>query len=51
MEDVTIAEEVGVFFLLDDSVNTDRSNVYYIDNFDGEGFSRVIDILDSHNLL
>jgi HAD superfamily hydrolase (TIGR01484 family) len=51
MEDATIAEEVGVFFLLDESVKTDRSNVYYIDNHDGEGFSRVIDILDSQNLL
>ena len=51
MEDVTIAEEVAIFFLLDKSVSTDRENVIYIPNEDGEGFSRIIDLLRNENFI
>lgn len=51
MEDVSIAEEVGVFFLLDESVKTEMPNLIYVENRDGEGFSRIIDALESQNLL
>ncbi len=51
MEDVTIADEVAVFFLLDKSVNTNRDNVIHIPNDDGEGFSRIVDILLTEKLI
>jgi HAD superfamily hydrolase (TIGR01484 family) len=51
MEDITMADEVGVFFLLDKTVLTRKKNVIYIDNQDGEGFSRIIDILEKRNLI
>lgn len=44
-EDVSIADEVAVFFLLDKTVQTDRSNVIYLPNEDGTAFSRIVDYL------
>lgn len=51
MEDVTIADEVGVFFLLNDQVKTSLDNVVYIKNDDGEGFTRIINILRKYQLI
>ncbi len=51
MEDVTVAEEVSIFFLLDDTVETTQSNVIRIDNSDGEGFSRIVHLLAAENLI
>jgi HAD superfamily hydrolase (TIGR01484 family) len=45
MEDVTIAQEVAVFFLLDKFIKTNLENVFYIDNEDGEAFSRIVKFL------
>lgn len=46
MEDVTLADQVAVFFLLDESVSTDQENVIRVDNHDGEGFSRIVQFLE-----
>lgn len=51
MEDVTMADEVGVYFGFDDGVKTDRENVIYVENRDGEGFSRVVRILKDSGLI
>jgi len=51
MEDVTIADEVAVFFLLDSNVKTDKTNVIYVPNEDGEGFSRIVDLLMKEKLI
>lgn len=51
MEDVTIADEVAIFFQLDKTVQTDRENVVYVRNEDGEGFSRIISFLKNENML
>ncbi len=45
MEDMMMADEVAVFFLLDNSIETDQENVIYVDNSDGEAFSRIIEFL------
>ncbi|HFE65057.1 MAG TPA: HAD-IIB family hydrolase [Caldithrix sp.] len=44
-EDVSIADEVAVFFLLNKNVQTDRRNVIYLSNEDGTAFGRIIDYL------
>lgn len=51
LEDVSIADEVAVFFLLDEKVKTSKENVIYISNTDGEGFSRIVYFLKNYNLL
>jgi HAD superfamily hydrolase (TIGR01484 family) len=51
MEDVTIADEVAVFFLLDPTVVTDRKNVIYINNDDSGGFHRIVSFLKKQNLV
>ncbi|GAB4366064.1 MAG: hypothetical protein Kow0042_05720 [Calditrichia bacterium] len=51
MEDVTIAGEVGIFFLLDDEVPAREDNVIRIENRDGEGFSRIVDLIKTAKLL
>ncbi len=44
-EDVSIAPEVGVFFLLDAKVPTTAPNVVRVPNEDGEAFSRIVHVL------
>ncbi|MBN2365630.1 MAG: HAD-IIB family hydrolase [Calditrichaeota bacterium] len=50
-EDASLASEVGIFFLLDKDVMSDRENVVYIDNEDGEGFSRIVSYLIEKNFI
>ncbi len=50
LEDVSIAPEVGVFFLLDPTVPARGDNIVNIPNEDGEGFSRVVQFLKTHHL-
>ncbi len=51
IEDLSIADEVGIFFLLDDTIKTEKPNVVYIDNKDGEGFSKIVDLLFKNELI
>ena len=51
MEDVSIADEVAVFFLLDPTVVTHRENVIYINNDDSGGFHRIVSFLKKQNLV
>ena len=51
MEDVTIADEVAVFFLLDPTVVTHREKVIYIKNDDSGGFHRIVTFLKKNNLI
>jgi HAD superfamily hydrolase (TIGR01484 family) len=51
LEDVSIADEVAFFFLLDENVKSSRENVIYIPNKDGEGFSRIVSFLKNKDLL
>jgi HAD superfamily hydrolase (TIGR01484 family) len=51
MEDVTLADQVAVFFLLDESVATDLENVVRVDNHDGAGFSRIVRFLKNNEYL
>jgi HAD superfamily hydrolase (TIGR01484 family) len=41
LEDLSLAEEVAIFFLLDKKIPVKYSNVIRLDNSDGEGFSRM----------
>ncbi len=45
MEDMIMADEVGIYFALDYTVETDRENIVYIENTNGEGFGRMVQIL------
>jgi HAD superfamily hydrolase (TIGR01484 family) len=51
MEDVTLADQVAVFFLLDESVAIDLENVVRVDNHDGAGFSRIVRFLKNNEYL
>ncbi len=51
LEDVSIAPEVGVFFLLDPSVPSQEDNVIYLPNEDGEAFSRIVHFLKENQLI
>jgi HAD superfamily hydrolase (TIGR01484 family) len=51
MEDVGIADEVAVFFLLDPSVTTTKENVVYVNNDELDGFYRIVTFLKNENLL
>lgn len=50
-EDVSLAPEVALFFLLDDNVTRSEPNVIPVDNSDGSGFSRIVDFLVAKQLL
>ena len=45
LEDLSLAEEVAIFFLLDQKIPVKYSNVVRLDNSDGEGFSRMVNSL------
>ena len=51
LEDVSLAPEVALFFLLDKNVASTYPNVIVIDNSDGSGFSRIVDFLEEKKLL
>lgn len=51
MEDVTIADEVAVFFLLDKSIQTTKENVVPVSNEDSEGFSRIVNYLKNNKFI
>lgn len=51
MEDMTIADEVGVYFSLDHSDTSNRENVLHIKNDDGQGFSRIVRLLKELELI
>ncbi|GAB4338448.1 MAG: hypothetical protein Kow0037_22470 [Calditrichia bacterium] len=50
-EDLSIAPEVGLFFLLDPNIKTDAPNVIVMDNPDGEAFYRVVERLAKEGYL
>ena len=51
MEDVSIADEVAVFFLLDGQLPINQTNIVRVDNSHGHGFSEVVNFLKTHNCL
>lgn len=51
MEDMTIADEVGVYFSLDHNDESNRENVLHIKNDDGQGFSRLVQLLKDWELM
>jgi len=51
LEDVSVAPEVALFFLLDQQVTASDPNVIPVDNSEGSGFSRIVDFLEEKKLL
>ena len=51
LEDVSLAPEVALFFLLDKNVSFNYPNIIIVDNSDGSGFSRIVDFLVAKQLL
>jgi hypothetical protein len=51
LEDMSMADEVAIFFLLDENLPIHRENIVRINNSEGEGFSQIVDFLDHRNLL
>jgi len=51
MEDVSLADQVAVFFLLDETVPAKLDNVILVNNSDGEGFSRIVNFLKQNDYL
>lgn len=51
MEDVSIADEVAVFFLLNGQLPINQTNIVRVDNSHGDGFSEVVKFLKTHNFL
>jgi HAD superfamily hydrolase (TIGR01484 family) len=47
-EDASIADQVAIFFLLDEAVPAEHENIIRLDNSDGEAFSRIVQFLLSN---
>jgi len=51
LEDMTMADEVGVYFALDDNIIAHRKNIIYVRNEDGYGFRRIVHHLKINSLI
>lgn len=51
LEDMTMADEVAIFFLLDDHLPIHQSNIIRVSNSRGEGFSQIVDFLVEKKLM
>jgi HAD superfamily hydrolase (TIGR01484 family) len=50
-EDTSIADQVAVFFLLDDSIQVESDNIIRINNRGGEAFSEIVQHLMENNFI
>jgi HAD superfamily hydrolase (TIGR01484 family) len=51
LEDMSMAHEVGIFFLLDDHLPIQPPNIIRVNNSQGEGFSQIVDFLAEKKLI
>jgi len=51
LEDISMAEEVAIFFLLDDHLPVYQSNIIRVSNSHGEGFSQIVEFLVEKKLI
>ena len=51
LEDMSMADEVAIFFLLDENLPIQQDNIIRIDNSHGEGFSNIVTFLADQKLI
>jgi HAD superfamily hydrolase (TIGR01484 family) len=51
LEDMSMADEVALFFLLDDHLPVHQPNIFRVSNSQGEGFSEIVDFLAANSRL
>ncbi len=51
LEDLSLAQEVGIFFLLEEQLPVEYPNVIRVPNRDGEAFSRIVHFLQENGFI
>ena len=51
LEDMSMADEVATFFLLDDHLPIHQPNIIRVHNSRGEGFSQIVEFLAANKLI
>lgn len=51
LEDMSMADEVAIFFLLDDHLPIHQPNIIRVHNSRGEGFSQIVEFLAANKLI